>query len=37
MKGLVMMRLVTGTINQMKAEEDNNLLQRLEAQVAKSR
>ena len=37
MKGRGFMRLMTGTINKMMAEEDENLLQRLEAQVAKSR
>ncbi len=37
MKGRGMMRLMTGTINKMMAQEDANLLQRLETQVAKSR
>ncbi|HYM41015.1 MAG TPA: SRPBCC family protein [Thermoplasmata archaeon] len=37
MKGRGMMRLMTGTINRMMAQEDADLLQRLEAQVAKTR
>lgn len=37
MKGRGMMRLMTGTINRMMAEEDADLLERLQAQVAKSR
>ncbi len=37
MKGRGMMRLMSGTINKMMAQEDADLLRRLEAQVAKSR
>ncbi len=37
MKGRGMMRLMTGTINKMMAQEDADLLTRLERQVAKSR
>lgn len=37
MKGRGFMRLMTGTINKMMAQEDADLLSRLEAQVAKSR
>ncbi len=37
MKGRGMMRLMTGTINKMMAEEDADLLQRLQTQVLKSR
>ncbi len=36
-KGRGMMRLMGGTINKMMAQEDADLLQRLAAQVAKSR
>lgn len=37
MKGRGMMRLMTGTINKMMAQEDADLLQRLQAQVEKHR
>ncbi len=37
MKGRGMMRLMTGTINKMMAQEDADLLQRLQAQLAKYR
>jgi len=37
MKGRGLMRLMTGTINKAMAQEDADLLQRLEKQVAKSR
>lgn len=37
MKGRGMMRLMTGTINKMMAQEDADLLQRLQAQVEKRR
>jgi uncharacterized protein YndB with AHSA1/START domain len=37
MRGRGMMRLVTGTINKMMAQEDADLLQRLQAQVLQSR
>lgn len=37
MKGHGLMKLMTGTINKMMAEEDADLLQRLQAQVEKRR
>lgn len=37
MKGRGLMRLMTGTINRMMAQEDADLLTRLDRQVAKSR
>ena len=37
MRGRGLMRLMSGTINRMMAQEDADILQRLEAQVAKSR